>query len=104
MPATRRCAICLTFLSDGIVCPSCLERSPGGAGLPAARRTVEVLALESLSVPRAYQRDERPHLVRKIIRGFNPDLVGLLVVVRDGDGADWILDGQHRWLALVGLG
>jgi hypothetical protein len=65
---------------------------------------VEELPLESLSVPRAYQRVERPHLVRRIIREFDPDLVGLLVVVREGDGHHWILDGQHRWLALVGFG
>ena len=55
-------------------------------------------------MPAAYQREERPHLVRKIIREFDPDLLGLLVVVRDANRQLWILDGQHRWLALVGLG
>jgi hypothetical protein len=100
----RRCAICRVAVSDGIVCESCLERSAHWNGEPQARRTMEELPLDSLAVPKAYQREERPYLVRRIVREFNPDLVGLLTVVRDGDGAQWILDGQHRWLALVGLG
>ena len=102
--ATRRCAICRIAISDGMVCQPCLERRGGRNGLDAALRTVETLPLDSLCVPTAYQRDERPHLVRRIIREFDPDLVGLLTVVRDRDGAQWLLDGQHRWLALVSLG
>jgi len=57
-----------------------------------------------MAVPRVYQRELREHLVRRIIRQFDPDLLGLLVVVRDGEGRLWILDGQHRWLVLVELG
>ena len=103
--ARPRCAICRVAVSEGLVCPSCLEQQRlGRNGEDASDSTVERLPLESLSVPRAYQREERPHLVRKIIREFDADLVGLLTVVRDRDGAQWILDGQHRWLALVGLG
>ena len=102
--AARRCAVCRMAVAVGIVCPACLEVYAGGSVQQAARRSVEELPLESLSVPRAYQRDERPHLVRRIIREFDPDLVGLLTVVRDQGGQLWILDGQHRWLALVGLG
>lgn len=104
--ASRRCAVCRAAIEDGVLCQSCRSRSVDrdGAGRSILRRTVEVLALESLSVPTEYQREERPHLVRKIMREFDPDLLGLLVVVRDRDGGQWILDGQHRWLALAGLG
>jgi hypothetical protein len=101
---TRRCAVCRAGVSEGIVCTSCLAQRSARNGKPAAPRTVEELPLESLSVPREYQREERPHLVRRIIREFDPDLVGLLTVVRDRDGQQWLLDGQHRWLALVALG
>lgn len=100
----RRCAVCRVAVSEGIVCEPCLERSPHRNGEPRARRTMEELPLDALAVPKAYQREERPYLVRRIVREFNPDLVGVLTVVRDRDGAQWILDGQHRWLALVGLG
>jgi hypothetical protein len=103
---TRRCAVCGTFIREGVVCPE--HRSdPNGARPRAAapfRRTVEELPLEDMGIPRAYQRQIREHLVRKIIHDFDADLLGLLVVVRDGDGSLWILDGQHRWLALVELG
>jgi Family of unknown function (DUF6551) len=65
---------------------------------------VEELPLDAMAVPRTYQRELREYLVRRIIREFDPDLLGLLVVVRDGEGRLWILDGQHRWLVLVELG
>ena len=97
----RRCVRCSAFVDEGIVCADC--RKVVGE-LSAVRSTVESLPLESLKVPRAYQRDERPRLVRQIIREFDPDLLGHLVVVRDHDGGHWLLDGQHRWLALVELG
>ncbi len=102
----RRCVVCGTFVRDGVVCSA--HRTNDGeqnGRLPSsARRTVEELPLDAMSVPRTYQRELREHLVRKIIREFDPDLLGLLVVVRDGDGGLWILDGQHRWLVLVELG
>jgi hypothetical protein len=103
---SHRCALCGAFIREGIVCPHCRQTSPDSNSGPRSPllRTVEELALDALSVPPAYQREERPQLVRKIIREFDPDLLGLLVVVRDRAGKLWILDGQHRWLALVGLG
>jgi hypothetical protein len=102
---TRRCVICGTYVRDGVVCPAhrAAETERGGRQ-PSARRTVEELPLDVMAVPRTYQRELREHLVRKIIREFDPDLLGLLVVVRDGEGQHWILDGQHRWLVLVELG
>ena len=100
---SHRCTVCGASIREGLVCPEHRSDTADRRRWPT-RRTVEELALEALSVPPAYQREERPHLVRKIIREFDPDLLGLLVVVRDGDGKLWILDGQHRWLALVELG
>jgi hypothetical protein len=103
---TRRCAVCGTFIREGVVCPAHKTGRTEIDGPPPAaiRRTVEELPLEAMAVPHAYQRELKEHLVRRIIRRFDPDLVGLLVVVRDGDGRLWILDGQHRWLVLVELG
>ena len=102
----RRCVICGTFIREGIVCPQHRSRTPnGGAGSPAPiRRTVEELPLADLAVPHSYQRELKEHLVRRIVREFDPDLLGLLVVVRDSEDGLWILDGQHRWLVLVELG
>jgi Family of unknown function (DUF6551) len=104
---SNRCAVCGTFIRAGVVCPEHRVGLSAIDGLPApgARRTTEWLPLEALSVPRSsYQREERPHLVRRIVREFDPDLLGLLTVCRDQGGELWILDGQHRWLALVELG
>src|SRR5258708_9006264 len=103
---TRRCVLCGTFVRNGVVCP---EHRTDGGGVdrqwrPAIRRTMEELALEAMAVPRTYQRELREHLVRRIVREFDADLLGLLVVVRDAESRLWILDGQHRWLALVELG
>src|SRR5215471_14988217 len=98
---TRRCARCGTVIAEGMVCRHCQRRAHQ---LGSTSSTTEVLALDSLEVPTAYQREERQHLVRRIIREFDPDLLGHLTVVRDPDGRQWLLDGQHRWLALVELG
>ena len=103
---THRCAVCGTFIRDGVVCPEHRADTAGGNGHhpTGGRRSVEELPLEAMEVPRAYQRELREPQVRKIIREFDPDLLGLLVVVRDDERKLWILDGQHRWLALVELG
>jgi hypothetical protein len=102
---TRRCALCGTFIRDGVVCPEHRAAEAANSHSPSlTHRTVEELPLEALSVPRTYQRELREHLVRRIVRDFDPDLLGLLVVVRDREGRLWILDGQHRWLVLVELG
>ena len=104
---SSRCAVCGTFILSGVVCPEHRSVTASDAeGRPslALGRTFEYLALESLEVPKSYQRQQRWPLVRKIVRDFDPDLVGVLTVCRDRAGKLWLLDGQHRWLALVDLG
>jgi hypothetical protein len=102
----NRCAVCGTFVRSGVVCPEhrLAAAEPGARPSLADGRTIEYLALGELSVPKTYQREERPQLVRKIVREFDPDLVGVLTVCEGPDGELWLLDGQHRWLALVELG
>src|SRR5437588_10102307 len=104
---SSRCAVCGTFILSGVVCPEHRSVTASDAeGRPslALGRTFEYLALESLEVPKSYQRQQRWPLVHKIVRDFDPDLVGVLTVCRDRAGKLWLLDGQHRWLALVDLG
>jgi hypothetical protein len=101
---TRRCAVCGTFIRRGVVCPEHQQYETDTEPSTSVRRTVEELPLEAMSVPRAYQRELKEHRVRRIIRQFDADLLGLMVVVRDDEARLWILDGQHRWLALVELG
>jgi hypothetical protein len=103
----HRCAVCGTFIRQGVVCPAHRTASTlgdNGSRPPSGGKTVEELPLEDMAVPRDYQRELHEHVVRRIVREFDPDLLGLLVVVRDTDGKLWILDGQHRWMAMVELG
>ncbi len=98
----NRCAICRAFIREGVVCPNCR------AGRPATdqqiKRSVRELPLDSLTVPEAYQRRVRDAQVRQIVREFDIYQLGLLTVCKDAEDRHWLLDGQHRWLALVELG
>jgi hypothetical protein len=98
-----RCVQCGSFIREGLICPPCRN---GSAGRPRsdATRTVEDLRLDQLEVPSAYQRRLKERLVRHIVRNFDPCQVGLLTAVRAGDGRLWLIDGQHRVLALIELG
>jgi hypothetical protein len=99
----KRCVSCDAFVRDGaVVCPAC-RRSMDQA--PAAiERTTEWLRLDELEVPKAYQRHQKDRLVRHIVRNYDEAQIGLLTVCRSEDGRQWLLDGQHRWLALCEMG
>jgi hypothetical protein len=99
----NRCVQCGTFIREGLLCPPCREN--GSVHQPGeVRRRVEDLPLDQLAVPGAYQRRLKERLVRHIVRNFDPYQVGLLTVVRAEDGKLWLIDGQHRVLALIELG
>ncbi len=98
-----RCAGCDAFVREGsLLCPAC--RKGTGQDRGPIERTTEWLRLDELEVPKAYQRRQKERLVRHIVRNFDEAQIGLLTVCRTPDGKQWLLDGQHRWLALCELG
>lgn len=66
-------------------------------GVRAGR--VEWLRADTLR-PWRLQRRLYKSMVRKIAREFDPDILELLTITRR-DGVDYVLDGQHRWVAIV---
>ncbi len=57
-----------------------------------------------LAIDERYQRKVREGWVREIAANFDPHKFEPLMVVRRADGTYWIVDGQHRWLALARMG
>ncbi len=99
----KRCAVCDAFVREGsVLCPAC--RNGSERAQASIERTTEWLGLDELEVPKAYQRRQKDRLVRHIVRNFDEAQIGLLTVCRAPDGRLWLLDGQHRWLALCELG
>jgi len=61
-----------------------------------AKLTQEWIAVGGLQVDHRYQRPENELLIRKIVRDFDPDLIGALLASRRDDGTVVLLDGQQR--------
>lgn len=59
---------------------------------------------DSIQVDRRVQRDIIPAHVRKIAADFKPDGIGVIHVSRRDDDGLYVMDGQHRILALIELG
>lgn len=66
--------------------------------------TEEWLRADTLTVDPAYQRAENDPKIRKIMREFNPDAIGVLYVSRRDDGTVVIIDGQQRRAAFLRMG
>lgn len=64
---------------------------------------LEWVLVSSLSVDARYQRDVSPSHVKNIVKHFDPDTFGVLVVSERSDGM-YIVDGQHRVAALRAMG
>lgn len=64
----------------------------------------EFVLVNALQIDRRYQRRESQAWVDKIAGKYDPDLMRPLDVSRRSDGSLWIMDGQHRYFALVQLG
>lgn len=64
----------------------------------------ERLALEQLTTDQRYQVPFSQKRVDDIVKNFDPLLLAPITVSRRRDGICVILDGQHRDLALIGLG
>jgi hypothetical protein len=98
-----RCLVCDARIPRGIVCPTHRDRAINAAEAGESR-TVQELDLDKLEVPREYQRQLKERLVKRIVEDFDEALVGVLTVCRSDDGRLFLIDGQHRWMALVDLG
>jgi hypothetical protein len=53
----------------------------------------------SIFVDHNYQREIKPHIVRRILRNFDWKKFGVLLLVEHADGRYACFDGQHRWAA-----
>jgi len=65
---------------------------------------VRVIALSSINVSPPYQRTIVRNEVRSIVKSFDEDAVGALMVGERADGSLWLVDGLQRYSALVELG
>lgn len=59
---------------------------------------------ESIQIAQAYQRSLRVSMASQIVRCFEADAFGVLVVGERSDGSLWCVDGQTRLKAAVKLG
>ncbi|WP_048646570.1 DUF6551 family protein [Nitratireductor soli] len=60
---------------------------------------LEWVSVETIDVDSNYQREIKPALVNKILRGFSWTRFGAIVLSRQESGRFSIVEGQHRWKA-----
>lgn len=60
---------------------------------------LEWVAVGLIDVDSNYQREVKPSLVDKILRGFSWAKFGAIVLSRKYDGRFAVVEGQHRWKA-----
>lgn len=70
--------------------------------IPAASKTGWV-PISLMDVCEYAQRPLRVDHVDRMLRNFDPDKLGVMVVSKR-DGVFWILDGQHRRQVMIGVG
>lgn len=81
---------------DKAVAPDSPPPSAEEAG-PKRDPFVAALPVADLFADPTYQRDLDDLRVQRMVRDFDPALVGIIEVSRRADGRYAILDGQHRW-------
>jgi hypothetical protein len=62
------------------------------------------LSAAEIGVDTDYQRALNPKHVAKIVEGFDPDLFGVLLISEREEGVYYVLDGQHRVVAIERMG
>lgn len=65
---------------------------------------IREISANDLQVHPEAQRELRPARVKYITENMNLDAIGVVTVVDAGRGRYLIVDGQHRWQALLALG
>jgi len=63
------------------------------------RPTLEWVSVELIDVDSNYQREIKPRLVERILKGFSWRKFGALVLTRREGGRYTVVEGQHRWKA-----
>jgi hypothetical protein len=72
-----------------------IDRAP----VPKADPYVTALPVADLFADYTYQRELDEHRVARMVKTYDPALVGIIEVSKRDDGRYAILDGQHRWAA-----
>lgn len=75
--------------------------------MPAVKSKLLRVRADSLRVHPTAQRDILPARLKKFLAELDLDAIGVLHVVEyaiNGEAAMWIVDGQHRWRALIDHG
>ncbi len=65
---------------------------------------LEWLPVSTLQVDPRYQRELSELKVRKIVKSFDPDAFGVIVVSTRNNGERYVVDGQHRIAAVHKMG
>jgi hypothetical protein len=60
--------------------------------------------VSDLIVDYSYQRNPIPKKVKKIVESFNPDLLGVIICSMRENGEVAVIDGSHRYHALMAKG
>jgi hypothetical protein len=66
-----------------------------GAALPQGNARVELVDVNNIAVD-SYQREIRSYKLRRMIREWDPTIVGYVHLSLRADGSLFVIDGQHR--------
>lgn len=69
-----------------------------------AKVSLELVNPKDVKIDRQYQRPLNQRFMNQIMREYNADNLGVIVVSRRADGEMYVLDGQHRTSALIAMG
>ena len=72
--------------------------------LTGVRSSLEWVYVSALMIDETYQRHVRDHHVSRIIKNFDPDMFGNLIVSARKGGGMYVVDGQHRVEAVKRMG
>lgn len=64
----------------------------------------QYITMDAIGIDYRYQRRPDKRFVSRLAQTMNIDKVGVLSVAKRADGSFWIIDGQHRLLALREMG
>lgn len=72
--------------------------------LAGVRSSLEWVDVSELLIDETYQRPVRDHHINRIVKNFDPDMFGTLIVSARKGGGMYVVDGQHRVEAVKRMG
>lgn len=99
----RRCLVCDAVTMGADLCPLHYEAAKEFSHHLRGLSKFDNISTAALSVDRRFQRSINEQRVRQIVQNFNELDLGLLTVSRR-PRENVLLDGQHRWTALLRMG